>query len=489
MKDLKEKTIRSGSARLCSQIASLLLRLGSLAFLARLLDPTAFGLVGMVTALTGVLNVFRDFGLSAATVQRVTVTQEETSTLFWINVLVGAVLTILTALSAPAVASFYHEPRLFWVTVAVAPGFFFNAAGVQHSALLQRQMRFTTLASIDLLSLIASSIIAIAMAEAGYGYWALIAMTVCPPFLSTIGLWLASRWIPGRPHRCASLRPMMRFGGTLTLSCLVFYFTTNLEKILLGRFWGAEAIGLYGRAYQLIRYPIDNVNSAVGQVAFSALSRVQNDPVRLRRYFLKGYSLVLGLTIPMTMACVLFANDIIPLVLGPKWTGAVLLLQLLAPTIVGFAICNPLGWLMDALGLVGRGLKISLMFAPFMITGILVGLPHGPAGVAFAYSFVMMLWVVPSAAYCVRGTAISVKDILMTVAQPLLSGLVASGVVLGLQVSCGRSLPMLPRLVLEGTVLLGAYFAMLLFVLGQKSFYLDLFRSRRPHSSASGALA
>jgi O-antigen/teichoic acid export membrane protein len=391
MKDLKEKTIRSGSARVCAQVAALLLRIGSLALLARLLDPTDFGLVGMVTAVTGVLNVFRDFGLSAATVQRATVSEEETSTLFWINVLVGVVLTILTALSASAIASFYHEPRLFWITAAVAPGFLFNAAGVQHSALLQRQMRFSTLALIDLLSLIASSVMAIVMAKVGYGYWALIAMTVSLPLFGTIGLWLASGWIPGRPHRCASLRSMMGFGGTLTLSCLAFYFTTNLEKVLLGRFWGAEAIGLYGRAYQLIRFPIDNLNSAVGQVAFSALSRVQDNPVRLRRYFLKGYSLVLGLTIPMTLACALFADDIIPLVLGPKWMGAAVLLRLLSPTTLVFAISNPLCWLLDALGFVDRGLKISLAFAPIMIAGVLVGLPHGPVGVAFSYSFVMVL--------------------------------------------------------------------------------------------------
>jgi len=135
MKDLKEKTIRGGSVRVCSQATVLFLRVGSLALLARLLDPTDFGLVGMVTAFTGVLNLFRDFGLSSATIQRATVTEEETSTLFWINVLVGAVLTVVALVFAPAVGSFYHEPRLFWVTIALAPGFLFNAAGVQHSAL------------------------------------------------------------------------------------------------------------------------------------------------------------------------------------------------------------------------------------------------------------------------------------------------------------------------------------------------------------------
>jgi O-antigen/teichoic acid export membrane protein len=187
MNDLKEKTIRSGSVRICSQVTVLLLRVAALAVLARMLNPADFGLVGMVTAFTGVLSLFRDFGLSAASIQRTSITEEETSTLFWINVLVGAVLTAIAILLAPGVAFFYHEPRLYWVTVAVAPGFLFNAVGVQHSAHLQRQMRFAALAIIDLLSLIASTLTAIGIAKLGFGYWALIGMTVSLPVYSTIG--------------------------------------------------------------------------------------------------------------------------------------------------------------------------------------------------------------------------------------------------------------------------------------------------------------
>src|ERR1700693_5707119 len=154
MKDLKEKTIRGGLARLCAQGADFTLRLVSLMVLARLLGPKDFGLVGMVTALTGVLTLFRDFGLSTATVQRLDVTHEQLSTLFWINVIVGAVLTLGLLITAPLIVQFYHEPRLFWVTVVLSTGFLTNAAGVQHSAILQRAMRFTALATIQIISLV-----------------------------------------------------------------------------------------------------------------------------------------------------------------------------------------------------------------------------------------------------------------------------------------------------------------------------------------------
>src|SRR5882757_1120928 len=122
MQDLKEKTIRGGFARMVAQAANFVFRIGSLMVMARLLDPQDFGLVGMVTAFTGVLNLFRDFGLSTATVQRENVSDEELSTLFWINVLVGVILAGCTLVFSPLVVKIYHEPRLLGVTMALSLG-------------------------------------------------------------------------------------------------------------------------------------------------------------------------------------------------------------------------------------------------------------------------------------------------------------------------------------------------------------------------------
>jgi O-antigen/teichoic acid export membrane protein len=483
MKDLKHKTIQGGLARLCAQGANFAIRLGSLMVLARLLGPKDYGLVGMVTAFTGVLSLFRDFGLSSAAVQRVTVTEEQISTLFWINMLVGTLLGLLTAAMAPAIAAFYHEPRLIAVTAVIALGFLFNAAGVQHSVLLQRQMRFTTLAVISTVSLIVGTVLAIAGAKAGYGYWALVVMTVTSPLIATIGFWLAAAWVPSRPRRRTGIRSMMRFGGTLTLNGLLAYLAYNAEKILIGRFWGADAIGIYGRAYQVINIPTDNLNSAVGEVAFSALSRLQVDHNRLKNYFLKGYSLVLGLTLPITIACALFANEIIFVLLGPKWLEAAPIFRLLAPTILIFAIINPLTWLLFSLGLVERSLKMSLVFSPLIIGGYVLGLPYGPRGVAFAYSAVMAVCALPLTAWAVHGTGISFRDILLSVSRPLGSGILAGGFVLAVQLAYGQFFAPLPRLALESSILLVMFMVILLFVAGQKSLYLDLLRGLKGPSS------
>jgi O-antigen/teichoic acid export membrane protein len=476
MQDLKQRTLRGGLARLCAQGVTFALRLASLMILARLLGPKEFGLVGMVTAFTGVLEVFRDFGLSSAAVQRASVTDEQLSTLFWINVLVGVLLGLIVAAMAPAVAAFYREPRLIGVMAVLALGFLFNAAGVQHSVLLQRQMRFTALAVIGTVALLFSTVIAIVGAKAGYGYWALVAMAVTYPLMTTIGFWLTSAWIPGRPRRRAGIRSLMRYGGTVTLNGITVYVATNFEKVLLGRFWGADAIGIYGRAYQLCNIPTSNLNSAAAEVGFSGLSRLQDDPDRLRRYFLKGYSLLIAMTLPITIACALFADDLIQVVLGPHWKEAAPILRLLAPTILVFATANPLSWLLSSIGMIGRLLKMSLAITPIMIVSYLLGLPYGPKGVAFAYSAVMTLWLIPLIAWAVHGTVVSFRDILLTVSRPLVCSIVAGALAFGVRLACGRFLSPLLRLALESSILLAAFLGLLLFVAGQKSFYLDLLR-------------
>jgi PST family polysaccharide transporter len=327
--------------------------------------------------------------------------------------------------------------------------------------------------------------IAIYGAKAGYGYWALVLMTVTPPIISTIGLWLITGWIPGMPRERAGIRSMMHFGGSITLTGLLVYMGYNADKVMIGRFWGADAIGIYGRAYQIIDIPTSNLNSAVGEVAFSALSRLKDDPIRFRSYFLKGFSLVLGMTLPITIACALFADDVVFVFLGPRWNDAVTLVRLFAPTILIFAIINPLGWLVFSLGLVARGLKVGPVLAAIMIIGYAVALPYGPKGVAFAYSAVLTLWVIPHIWLCVHGTVVSVRDILVAVSQPLASAVLAGGIAFAARMIFGQFLSPLPRLVLESGVLFSAFFGVLLFAAGQRSLYLDLLGELR--RSFSGA--
>jgi PST family polysaccharide transporter len=443
-----------------------------------MLEPQEFGLVNMVTAITGILSILKDVGLSLATVQRPTVTEEQLSTLFWLNVLVGAILTLVSVALAPGLAAFYREPRLVGVTAALAPGFFINGLGVQHGAILARQMRFAACAAIDIAAICVSTAVGIGMARMGYGYWSLVGMSLAMPAANSIGSWLAARWVPGSPRRSAGIGSMVQMGGTVTLNSVIVYVAYNVEKVLLGRFWGADAIGLYGRAYQLINIPTENLNSAIGGVALSALSRLQDDPVRLKSYFLKGYSLVLALTLPATIACALFADEIVFVVLGPKWGASAAILRLLAPTTLVFALINPTFWLLFALGLLGRSLRIALVIAPLVIVAYIVGLPWGPRGVALAYSVAMTIWVFPHILWCVSGTPVTMADLVRAVSKPFLSGIAAGALCLAFKVTAGPLAPAV-RLLIGGALLGGSYAWVLLYATGQKTFYLDLLRGLR----------
>jgi O-antigen/teichoic acid export membrane protein len=478
---LKEKTIRGGTARLSGQAGRSLIRLGSIIILARLLDPSEFGLVAMVTVLTGVFEIFSTGGLSQATVQRQEISNEQISTLFWVNVTIGILLAILSLMAAPLLGAFYQEPRTALVMAALAPAFIFAGVGVQHVALLQRHLRFATLSALEVGSEIAGAAVGIGMAFTGWGYWALVGSALAMPLFLTIGAWAATGWRPGPPGHDRGVAAMLRFGGTLTLNNLVVYAAYNSEKILLGRYFGTDALGIYSRAYELINLPTRIFNSAVGGVAFSALSRLQGDPMRFKNYFLKGYSLVLSVTLPTTLFCTALADDIILVVLGPKWTEAALIFRLLAPTIFVFGIINPFAWLLQSTGLHQRSLNIAFVIAPIAIGSYFIGIPFGPAGVALAYSTAMSLWVVPHIFWCLHGTPISVRDLLPTVARPLFSSLAAVIVGLGIQYLVEPIPYALVRLALSGTAMLAVYAWALLFVMKQKAFYVDLLRaSRRP---------
>ena len=482
--DIKRLALRGGLAKLVSQAGSSALRLSFMIVAARLLEPKDFGLVAMVTAVTAILDLFATAGLSSAAVQKSVINNKQISTLFWINILVGIALSLLCLLIAPLVVTFYHEPRLFWVTVAMGAAFLFNAAGVQVLALLQRQMRYVTLATIEFSSQLTSLAIGICLALAGFGYWALVAAAIALPATMTVCAWLATSWIPGRPSWSSDIRSMLHFGGTVTLNGLVIHIAYNFDKFILGRVWGADALGHYGVAFNLINIPTLNLNMALGSVAFSALSRLQNDAIRFRNYFLKGYSLNVSLTLPITLFAGIFANDIILVALGPKWSDSVEIFQLLAPAVLVFGIINPLGWLLWPIGKHVRSLEIAFVIAALVITGCLIGLPYGPKGVAAGFSAAMVVWLLPHVVWTVHGTNITSLDVLRATSRPLISALVALALAWIADVYLGSVLTPFFRLVLAGGVMAISYSSLMVFVMG-RAFYLDLLKGMRNHSAPS----
>jgi PST family polysaccharide transporter len=472
--ELKRKSVRGGVVAVCGQGAKFLLQTATTVLLARLLSAGDFGLQGMAAVLIGFLGLFSDGGLGAATVQRLEVTEEQVSTLFWINLAVGGALAAFSAALAPLLVAFYGEPRLYWIIVVLGVAFVFGGLTAQHRAMIMRNMRFATLAKIDVLSLATSSGVGIILALLGWNYWALVAMWVVNAIVGAVGVWLADPWIPGLPRRNCGVLSLLHFGWMSTCSNVVVFLAWNADNILLGRFWGADALGLYGRAYQLATMPIHQLNGAISGVAFSALARMQNDPQRLVGSFLRGFSVLVSLTVPVTICCALFADEIVVVLLGTKWIEAAPIFRLLAPTALVFALVNPMSWLVMSTGRVGRALSMTTATTPVVILGILLGLSHGPTGVAVGYSSAMVFLVVPIVAWSKRGTSITWADLLKATRQSLLSGLVAGVAGLIAKVTLGRMLAPFPHLLAGTSLVLGVYGWVLLIAMGQKHLYADL---------------
>ena len=485
LQDIKRMSVRGGMAKLTSQGGNFVLRLGFMVAAARLLDPEDFGLVAMVTVFTAIFDLFSTAGLSSAAVQKSSINTEQISTLFWINILVGVTLSLLCVAIAPLVVAFYHEPRLFWVTVAMGAAFVCNAAGVQHLALLQRQMRYVTLARIEFSCQLASLGLGLCLALGGYGYWALVAAAIALPAATTLSAWTATWWIPGRPKWDAAIRSMLRFGGTVTVNGVISYMTYSFDKFIIGRVWGASALGYYSVASQLINTPTSNLNMALGGVTFSALSRLQNDPVRFRRYFLKGYALNVTMTLPITIFAAIFAQDIVLVVLGENWIAAAGIFQLLAPAVLFFGIVNPLAWVLFASHRHVRSLQQSLVIAVLVVTGCVIGLPYGPEGVATGFSAAMMLWLIPHIIWTLHETPITPLDLLKTGSRPLIAASVAAAVAYAVCALFGPQPPAF-ELALACTAMGATYSSLMIFAMG-KDFYLDLVRAvRNAPSAASG---
>jgi O-antigen/teichoic acid export membrane protein len=473
---LKEKSVRGGIAVLLSQGTSAVLQLGTLLVLARLLSPTDYGLQAMVLSLTNLVSLLKDAGLNFATVNREKVTHEQISTLFWINVALGVFLTLVVAAAGRFLVIFYKDPRLLWITVASSSIFLFNSLAVQHRALLDRAMRFMASSTIDISSVVAGTVVAIVMAAKGYGYWSLICQNIILSLLTAIGTWIAIPWVPGRPRWTSQSWSMVRSGGVVTLNSITMYFAYNTEKILLGHFWGPALLGIYGRAYQLANLPVQQITNSMGSVAFPMLSRLQSDPPRLRRSYLKLHSLVVIATVPMVFGCAIFADEIVRVALGPKWRGAALILRLLSPAMLVFALMNPLSYILRATGKVERSLKIALLIAPVVILGIVVGLRYGPAGVAGGYSIAMLALWIPLVAWAKHGTGITNADYWDCIKRPLVAATAGGGAGVLVKLVGAGVLPSLELLVIELAVAFTVYNLLMIYAMGQKDLYLDVLR-------------
>lgn len=426
MADLKGRSVRGGAVTMAAQGAKFVLQLGSTAILARLLTPADFGLVAMVTAVTGFVALFKDAGLSMATVQREHVTHDQVSTLFWINVALSAALMLVTAALAPAIAWFYGEPRLTAITLAFAATFILGGFTVQHQALLQRQMRFKAIAAVDLLGLIVGIVTAVAMAWRGFGYWALVGMTASAACINCVIVWGLSRWRPGLPRRGCGVRDMLRFGGGLTSFNFLNYFTRNADNVIIGHSLGGEALGIYSKAYNLLMMPIRQISGPMGTVMVPSLSRLRVDPPRYRRAYLRAIHTLAFVGMPLVAFLFVGAPEVVAILLGPGWGNAADVFRWLAPAAFLGTVNVAPGWLCISLGRAREQVIWAVISMPVTIAAFLVGLHWGVVGVAAAFSLSWSSMFVLFVVMACHRSPVGLAELLICLSGPILSSLAAT---------------------------------------------------------------
>jgi O-antigen/teichoic acid export membrane protein len=397
--DLKGRTISGAFIAIASQGTQFLLNLASIMVMARLLTPKDFGLYAMVTTVMGFLWMFQDAGLSTATVQRQEITHAQVSNLYWVNVGVGGVTTMLVAALAPVVAWFYREPRLVAITLVLSGTFLLASSAVQHIALLNRQMRFGAVAMIAIVSSLTGYLIGAGMALLGYGYWALVGAAVTQAAVKLMLAWLISGWRPTLPSRNTHTWHMLTFGANITAGSLIYSLARGTDNLLIGRFFGAAAVGLYSRASILLIRPLEQFTIPINAVLIPALSRLQTHPDRYRRTFLRVYEAMALISFLSTGLLLALARPLTLVVLGPKWEQA-------APIFAGFsiaALCIPLGgastWLFQTQGRGKDWLFAISLGSCITVASFVVGLPFGPVGLAVSYSLAGLFIGVPTIFY------------------------------------------------------------------------------------------
>ena len=388
--DLKGRAVRGGALMITSEIVKQALWMVVLVVMSRLLTPRDNGLIAMVVVVTGCIDLFRDLGLAGATIQRAEINQQQISTLFWINLAVSIGLTLLTMALAPAIAWFYGEPLLVWITVAISTGFIFSGLTVQHRALLRRQMHFRSLAGIDMMAAVFNTVVGIAAAMAGLGYWSLVLMRLASTPLELLAVWLACPWRPGRPTRASGVRSMLAFGGNLTGSRLVQYLMRNIDNLLIGRLYGPQQLGLYARAYALMLLPLQRINTPITGVAIPTLSKLVDSPERYRKAYADITAKVCLLTMPLVAFMVGTSDWLVLVLLGPQWIEASEIFTWLGLSALIEPFTVTTAWLFVSQGRVRQQLHWALISSTLMVTAIIAGLPWGPVGVAASYGLVSL---------------------------------------------------------------------------------------------------
>ncbi len=403
-----------------------MLQLGFTAVLAHLLVPSDFGLIAMISVFTGFAVLLTDVGVTAAIVQRPEIDERHLSAAFWLSLAGGAVTTVVMIVLAPVIASFYNEPRLLALGIANSPAFLIGSLAAVQTALLQREMNFRRLVTIENGAFVAGNAVAIGMAIGGLGVWSFVGLALATATFRTGFLWALGGWLPKLLPDRRSLADIWGFGRHLTGFNLVNYWSRNADNLLIGRFLGTSNLAFYDRAYNLMLAPVDLVGSVASRVMFSTFSRLQDDLERTKQIYLRSLGLVGMISFPCAVGLLVTARPLILTFFGHAWIETVPILRILC--ICSFLQCvvQTNAWVVNSQGRADLMFRLGVVWTAVVVAAFAIGLPWGLEGIAVAYACANLLLTIPI--FVISGRLIGVSFV--EVAKRL-AGVAAASLLMG----------------------------------------------------------
>jgi len=400
--DIRQRTISGLSWSATSQVVNQVFTFAISIVLARLLGPKVYGLIGMITVFTGFAGVFGDLALGAAIIQRKELEPRHLNAAFWVNVTMGATLTLLMVALAPVVAWFYKEPLLLPLTAVIALKYFIDSLSAVKIAMLNREMRFRTLAKIQIGSSIISGLAGLGMALYGMGPWSLVAQTMGGAIVSTVIAWCLVDWHPRFSFEFRICKELFGFSAYVLAFDIFNYWARTMDQLLIGRFIGSAGLGVYSRAYSLMLMPLTQVSRVAGRVMFPALSSIQDDKPRSKRIYLRAISIIGLVTFPMMTGAFAVSDHLILALLGDKWVEVIPIFKIYCWVGLLQSIWTTIGWIYQSQGRTGLYFTMGIGFIPLVVLAFFIGIRWGIIGMAWSYFAANLIWCYPSCTVAFR---------------------------------------------------------------------------------------
>jgi PST family polysaccharide transporter len=462
--NLKSKAVKGAGINVVAQFLGLIAHTVGVIVLARLLQPKDFGQVAMVTAFSLWFMNFGVNGFPEFIIQKKQISDEEINSIFWLHVIIATVLALGFTFLGFFLVYFYSEPALWGIAVAMSTSFVLMALSTSHLALLKRDMKFTSIACIELIAVIMSIVFSVAAAVGGMSYWAVVIRQLTLPVVSVIGAWILCPWRPGYPTHLSLALPGLKYAVQVYGNFSIGYLTRNIDKVLLGKYHGAGHLGNYDRAYHLSSLPANQLLSPLHSVALATLSRLTNDKERFIKYYTKAVAMVTFLGTLAALILTLSAETLIAMLLGPTWSDAGPVVMAFGPGIAAMLIYGTHTWLHLSLGTPNRWLRWNIFASIITIAAFLIAAPYGAVAMAVAYSATLYILVVPALWYAGRPIGFTVKTVLVSLWSYFASALLTGILWLYLSAYWPPLMNLLANLILLNRVLMTSLIATLLYI-------------------------